>query len=529
MTMQLALVALLLVVGVAALGVFAQIWHRGKVRRRPALALIALASALYAFGYAIELTGDSVAWVFATYRVQYLGIAFAPTLLLSLAAGYVAPGRLGWLARTEWRWVAFALSATTLVIVVTNPWHDWFHVAPRMDTSGPFPVIAFERGVWYWAFQAYVAAAVLTANAVFLRAWRAAREPHRTQARSLFIASVIPWVGSLLNLSGVVPLGLDPMPFALLVTSVVLYRSVVRQGLADVAPIARDLVFERMGDAVVVLDPDGGVLDQNASAVALLGALAEGNGAAPRAALAQRHPELAAVVAALARLPAAEVPIDRTLQGDPSAVVIAGRSYSVRLVALRDDRRSQLGQVVVLRDITRYVQMESLLRTLATTDELTGIANRRHFIDLAGRDLERARRSGRPLTIVVFDLDRFKRVNDRHGHQAGDAVLRAVATTTVARLRQGDVVGRYGGEEFALCLTETDEGTAAVVAERLRAEIAAIRVPVAGGEVGVSASVGYCAVSGGDLPDLETLLLRADEAQYDAKAQGGDRVVGYRG
>lgn len=326
-----------------------------------------------------------------------------------------------------------------------------------------------------------------------------------------------------------VPLGLDPLPFALLVTSVVLYRSVVRHGLADVAPIARDLVFERMGDAVVVLDPDGGVLYQNASAVTLLGALAEGNGVAPRAALAQRHPELAAVVAALARMPSAEVPIDRMLQGDPSEVVIAGRAYSVRLVALRDDCRSQLGQVVVLRDITRYVQMESLLRTLATTDELTGIANRRHFIDLAGRDLERARRSGRPLTIVVFDLDRFKLVNDRHGHQVGDAVLRAVAATAVARLRQGDVVGRYGGEEFALCLTDTDEWTAAVVAERLRCEIAAIRVPVAGGEARVSASVGYCALGGGDLPDLDTLLVRADQAQYDAKAQGGDLVVGYRG
>jgi diguanylate cyclase (GGDEF)-like protein len=523
MSLQLTLVGLLGIVGVSALAVLAQVWHRGQVLRHPALSAILVASALYAFGYAVEIAGGSVAWVLATYRVQYLAIAAAPTLLLWLAAGYAGHG---WLRRPTWRYVAVAVSVATYLVVATNPAHALYHVAPRMDLSGPFPLIAFERGPWYLGFQMYSAVAVLVANTVFLRAWRVAREPRRTQVLLLFVASVLPWLGNLANLADALPLGIDVMPFTLLATSVVLYRGVVRQGLADLAPIARSLVFERMGDAVLVLDPVGHVLDQNEAAVKLLGRITEGRTADPS--LARWHPELAAAIAAMAEEPdTGSLRIDVTLRDEPSEVVLRGRTYGVRLVELRSCTRRHLGRIVVLRDVTRAVEMAEQLRALATTDELTGIPNRRHFVALAGRELERAGRSGRPITLIVFDLDRFKQVNDRHGHQAGDDVLRAVAAAVAAGVRAVDVVGRYGGEEFAVCLPDADEATAAAVAERVRAAVAALRVPVPGGTVRVSASVGSATALGPDLPDLDGLLARADQAQYDAKALGGDRVVAH--
>jgi diguanylate cyclase (GGDEF)-like protein/PAS domain S-box-containing protein len=522
MTLQLTLVALLWSVGIGALTVLAQIWRRGQLARRPALSLLVCASALYAFGYAVELVGDSVPWVLATFGVQHLAITFAPALLLWLAADF-APR--GWPRRRVWLALAFAMSLVTLAIVYTNPLHALYHANPRMDGAGPFPMFAFDRGAWYWVFQAYAALAVLTANAVFLRAHLTAPEPLRTQARMLFYASAVPWLGSLVNLSGVVPLRLDVMPFTLVVTGVLLYRGVVRQRLGDVAPIARDLVFERMGDAVVVLDMAGHVLDQNGAAVAMLGHLTERYGET-QVRLAERHPELAAVVAATEQeLDPGDVSVHVTLRDEPSSVTLAGRTYSVRVVELREGADRQRARVLVMRDITRYVELEAMLRKLATTDELTGIGNRRHFLESAARDLERTRRSGRPLSLLMLDLDRFKRVNDLHGHLAGDAVLRAVGVALTADLRAGDIAGRYGGEEFAILLPETDETEAALVAERVRRDIANVVVSLPGASVRVTASIGSCTTWGADAPDLDTLLDCADAAQYRAKVLGGNAVV----
>ena len=522
MTLQLSLVALLWAVGVGALGVLAQVWRRGQLGRRPALSLIVAASALYAFGYAVEITGETVPWVLATFGVQHLAIAFAPALLLWLAADFEPRG---WPRRRAWLAAAFAMSLVTLGIVYTNPLHDLYHANPRMDTAGPFPMFDFDRGAWYWAFQAYGALAVFVANATFLRGWRCASEPRRTQARMLFFASVITWLGSLVNLAGVLPLRVDVMPFTLVVTSFLLYRGVVRHRLSDLAPIARDLVFERMGDAAVVLDPEGRVLDMNRAASALLGRLTETNGREP-VLLAERHPELAAVVASTEQeLDPGDISVHVTLRDEPSSVTLQGRTYSVRLVELREGERRHLARVLVLREITRYVELEDLLRRLAATDELTGIANRRHFLASAGRDLERARRSGRPLSLLVLDLDRFKRVNDHYGHLVGDAVLRAVSAAVVADLRAGDVAGRYGGEEFAILLPDTEEVEAALVAERVRSNIAAVAVRAARHDVRVTASVGCCTAWGPDVPDLDALLACADTAQYQAKVLGGDAVV----
>jgi diguanylate cyclase (GGDEF)-like protein len=520
-TLQLTLVALLWAVGIGALGVFAQVWRRGQLGRRPALSLMLVASALYAFGYAIEITGETVPWVLATFGVQHLAIAFAPALLLWLAVDFEPRG---WPRRRTWLAAAFAMSVVTLGVVYTNPLHDLYHANPRMDTAGPFALFDFDRGAWYWVFQAYGALAVLTANAVFLRAWRSAPEPRRTQARMLFFASVIPWLGSLVNLAGVLPLRVDVMPFTLVATSFLLYRGVVRHRLSDLAPIARDLVFERMGDAAVVLDPEGRVLDQNRAAVAVLGRLAGPN--QEPVLLAERHPELAAVVASTEQeLDPGDISVHVTLRDEPSSVTLQGRTYSVRLVELREGERRHLARVLVLREITRYVELEGLLRTLAATDELTGIANRRHFLASAGRDLERTRRSGRPLSLLMLDLDRFKRINDHHGHLVGDAVLRAVSAAVVTDLRAGDVAGHYGGEEFAILLPETDETVAALVAERVRRDIAAVVVQVPGAIVRVTASVGCCTARLPDVPDLDALLACADAAQYRAKVLGGDAVV----
>jgi two-component system, cell cycle response regulator len=162
------------------------------------------------------------------------------------------------------------------------------------------------------------------------------------------------------------------------------------------------------------------------------------------------------------------------------------------------------------------------LEKLARTDVLTGLANRRHADDVLRATIASARRHERALSAVLIDIDRFKSVNDAHGHAAGDAVLREIAVRLCAGLREEDLAARWGGEEFLLLLP--DSADAGIVCERLRAAVAARPVNVHGVlQLHVSASFGWAAWSGEETG--EALVARADGALYAAKDAGRDRVV----
>lgn len=181
----------------------------------------------------------------------------------------------------------------------------------------------------------------------------------------------------------------------------------------------------------------------------------------------------------------------------------------------------------------RLLAANALLRDLSISDPLTGLRNTRYFWERLGEEYARVLRTGEPASVLVVDLDRFKDVNDRHGHLVGDRVLRGTAEAIAAAIRRADtaarvedMAARVGGEEFAVLLPGTGLEDAAVVGERVRAEIAALRVPVRDGEeVGITASVGAAcatgALPGGDL----ALFTAADRAMYRAKCEGRDRVV----
>jgi two-component system, cell cycle response regulator len=162
------------------------------------------------------------------------------------------------------------------------------------------------------------------------------------------------------------------------------------------------------------------------------------------------------------------------------------------------------------------------LEQLARTDVLTGLSNRRHADDVLRATIASARRHNRAMSAVLVDIDRFKSVNDGHGHAAGDAVLREVAERLTAGLREEDVAARWGGEEFLLLLPDSPDAT--VVCERLRASISDRPINVHGLlELYVSASFGWAPWTGEETG--EALVGRADVALYAAKAEGRNRVV----
>ena len=164
-------------------------------------------------------------------------------------------------------------------------------------------------------------------------------------------------------------------------------------------------------------------------------------------------------------------------------------------------------------------------RQLAITDELTGLANHRHFYHQLAREVRRSQRYKRPLTLLMLDLDYFKRYNDRFGHLAGDQALRETAELLRRNSRDVDLVARYGGEEFAVILPETDPERAVTQAERTRAAVAghAFRGEDSNPQGDLTVSIGVAALSSG-MRKIEELVRDADQALYRAKAQGRNRI-----
>ena len=164
------------------------------------------------------------------------------------------------------------------------------------------------------------------------------------------------------------------------------------------------------------------------------------------------------------------------------------------------------------------------IRDLAMRDDLTGLINRRQMSEMLELERIRSERSGRPLVLAQLDIDHFKAINDTHGHMAGDRALQAFADTATANLRAGDVLARWGGEEFVLLLSNTPPDAAAELLERVRCAVAALSLPHNGAFICMTVSTGWAQQQRGEL--LEQTLERADQALYNAKKQGRDRVVG---
>jgi len=207
--------------------------------------------------------------------------------------------------------------------------------------------------------------------------------------------------------------------------------------------------------------------------------------------------------------------------------VINNESDELDAFSKEDERLLQTvaGQLAAGIEKVRYFEE---VQRLAITDSLTGLNNRRYFFDLARNEFERARRFGHSLVAIMLDLDGFRGVNEQYGHAGGDLTLTSIAETWMKELREVDVMGRYGGDEFAILLPETDLKAGKKVAKRLSKIAKALSVETERGKISVTISLGVAALLD-DSPNIEYLIDRADRGLYLSKEAGGDQVSAVEG
>ncbi|MBI4184147.1 MAG: GGDEF domain-containing protein [Proteobacteria bacterium] len=424
-----------------------------------------------------------------------------------------------------------ALLAGTLVFLGRRPWW-WALGALWAAASGgsAFAVLALDDGIALraWALAPLAGGAAIAAGALWLKA-EAAGAGHGRLAGIAFLAWGVHRLTHPLvrDVAWLLPWGLVTSHALMLAVGTALIVAVMR-GVIRRAESAGVEARENHERVLRVIDAspvpmviarlaDGALYFMNRRAAEVFGT---GTVPAAGASVADFFADRAGYVEIARRLNAREIVEDLELP----LKTRAGQPFWAETAWRRVAFGEEPVVLATIADVTERKRTEQELRRQATTDALTGVFNRRRFLDLAEREFARARRYRRSGALLVIDFDNFKAINDSFGHVAGDVALRRIADAFRERLREHDLIGRLGGDEFAVLMPETDRDAAGRVAERLLASISALKDVLPQPGVALSLSVGVTDIQAGD-ENLSQALERADSALYMAKDLGRNCVV----
>lgn len=479
-----------------------------------------LAMIVWAVGYCFEIMAVSLPGKVYFANLQYLGVATVSVFCWEVVKHYL---RIRYVPKpiTVIIWTVCAL---TIVFAFVNPGHV-FRGSPYITADGaPLPVLHADYGIWYtWVFLP----ATFLINAISLgllarAAWRAEREQRKLHIL-LFAALLLPLVGVAVYVLDLPPWrDYNTCPALFGVSGLLMALGLFRWHLFNLIPIAHDCIIEHLQDGVIIFDITGRILDLNPEAARIIGTERS-------KALGERAAE------ALSLLPALVDSISFEPFEAASTQTIAVESHgearhlAVSSSTLRDRRGGFLGTTVTIHDITEPMNLLEQVKELANRDDLTGMANRRCFLEHASRELAEAEATNSPIALLLFDVDHFKRVNDTYGHRMGDQVLRDLAEVCNKTLRSTDVIGRMGGEEFAVLLPGTNLSQATETGNRLRKAVkSALALYQRDSSEPITISVGVAEIDTSGIADGESIdswYERADRALYSAKGLGRDIVV----
>ncbi|KAA9005785.1 diguanylate cyclase [Paenibacillus spiritus] len=479
---------------------------------------IAAFSAVYVFGTALGMAGDSLSSLIWWTKVSYLGLPFIAPCSLIMILYFVGFER--WVTRLRVA-LLFAIPVITVALVWTNERHHLFYQRIEALGDGPYPLASVVGGPWYLVQGSLTFLCLAAATVLLLQGWERLKAAYLPQYMVMLIGQLLPMACAFLYLIGAAPPGIDPVPASMSITATLYIWAILSRGMLTAAPIARENLFECLRDGVLVLDLEDRLVDFNQAASEMVDGLGPSSIGRPLAQLFMgAGPEALAYVMEGANPPGETVKDLKWRRAGESGY------YQIRSSPVQKRGGQVAGRMIMLIDITERMLLQEGLRRLATIDGLTGTANRAHFMELSRKELERFDSLQHSLSFILLDVDHFKNINDRYGHPCGDAALRHITDICAAHLREGDVLGRYGGEEFVLCLPGIGLLEAARLADAIRLDIRSRPLASSSGPVAITASFGVTEAVTGDT--LTELLRQADRALYASKNAGRDRVHLFR-
>jgi diguanylate cyclase (GGDEF)-like protein/PAS domain S-box-containing protein len=491
--------------------------------------------AVWAFCYAMITISPSIKEKVMWLKLENIGILTVPVLWFIFVLQYTELGK--WLDGFATA-LFFVIPAISLAFLFIPDWFHYFYssVHPVTENGGP---LVISRGPWYYLALIYSYSVYLIGMGLLIRRFIQLRDVFRKQIFALIGAVLIPFLVNLFYQLAPLFIPQFSVPFDLtaisfIVTAFLLSAGIFGLRLFDLIPIARHKVLENIPEMVFVIDAQDRVLDANSVAQRILGKSLDEILGKEVIDVFYKWPEL------LNRfLMSHEAHEEIQIPGEPP------RTLEIIVSALYNHLKQLEGRIIVAHDVTDRKLLEDDLKRANETlekqlndierlreelqeqairDPLTNVYNRRFLADAMDRELAQADRSEKPASVVILDIDYFKQFNDTYGHRCGDYVLRYIARFLGERIRRGDVLCRYGGEEFVIFMPSAPIDAAYQRAEDWRNEIANAFIEYEGLHLKTSFSAG---IAGYPIHGRtsDSILQAADKGLYRAKNSGRNRVI----
>ncbi|WP_462410549.1 histidine kinase N-terminal 7TM domain-containing diguanylate cyclase [Neobacillus sp. Marseille-QA0830] len=464
---------------------------------------------IYCFASAFGLMATTLEQMKFWTTMVYVGMPFGPPLGLLFVMQYLG------MNMTKKRGITLLLIPfISLVMVATNDLHHLHYRVFEVDPALGAPFIHQEIGIWYIVHGIYTFGCMFVAFLLALSRWKETAKVYRPQLLSLLFGQLVPIVTAFVYLIGLTPPGFDPVPMVLWVSSLSYLWSINSSRLFSIMPVAKDAIFHSINDGVIVLDESHRLIEFNQACKRMFPPLHKSMFGMDFKKVwyqlsGDSFPSLLATVAGTREIQL--VTEDST------------RTYQVRTSHVKHGNTSK-GLLIIFTDITQLKRLQVILEHQAYYDELTQIFNRRAFFQKCERAFAAAKKASAPYSIILMDVDFFKKINDTYGHDVGDQVLVHVAKVCQSQLMENMLLARYGGEEFVLALRGSALLAGEPFANQLRGAIENQPLLTADGLISVTVSCGVAEAAKDTEETLYQLLNKADKALYSAKRAGRNLV-----
>lgn len=472
-------------------------------------AAIMFAASIHTFGYGFEWLSSTKEHILMWLNIQHIGIAFFPVLLIWFCyANYYEEKRRYIIAMI----LFFAVSLTTFFTVQTNSYHHFYYKAVEVITADRL-ILNTIKGPWFYVHGGTL---ILSICILFVSTWKmhqSSTDIYRRKAKSIMISLSLFCIAIILTALEWLPESVDIFPILYLITGSLWLLTYFKNGVFDLMPITYKKIFDNISEGVMVLDKNDHLAHFNMAAYDVF------------------KSELRLIRG---------IAIEKVLN---NILVVPNEDYTGKVFEIRcrnkikiyhlkstdlyDQKQTYNGKILVFNDITKEIEAGRVLQALATQDALTGLSNRRHFFDKCHDKIDHARIEGKKISFVLMDLDHFKSINDTYGHTVGDVVLKEVSRICQKTLREYDIMGRYGGEEFAILLYDTTLQETHRIIERMRDRIQSHVFNCDGNMIKLTVSFGVYRPCLLTEDDMTVILKKADKSLYQAKHEGRNRVVFY--
>ncbi len=487
---------------------FVNSFSKGKSSYAKMFGTLSFTLQIYLLGYLLELNSYTLEQMLFWNQIQYFGIPFFPAVWLAVSMLYT--GRAKYLQGFHWLLV-FAIPFTTFAVRMTNNWHHLYYSRIELHQFGEMTYMLLTKGPWYLVQTVYVLVALVLCTWFYYQRYRKSIGDEKMQFKLLFTASTLPYIALILvtvNLGGI---GIDYTALILPFCVFFIILALTRYNFLEIKVLAREKVFEDSAVGLVLINRSWRVVDFNEASTRFFYWF---------------HAEIK------------EEQLDILLKDQQALweIIKHSDSQAIHLTVEGEDRYiyvdvreiqnngEKAGSLITFEDVTERELFRRRLVERASTDELSGLNNRRRFREYGEECFKQAQHNHKPISVLMMDIDNFKRVNDSLGHSVGDAVIRDFSETLASSFRETCVAGRMGGEEFAVILPGTSAAKACKSAEHFRQILKEKDMVFGQHLVNITVSIGV-AQSNKEILSFDSLINRADKALYEAKQAGRNCTV----